>query len=643
VAVRYQVNPEQDFSPTAEQCRELVKRIQASSEFQRATRLREFLSYILERKLASCPEEITETLIGHRVYGRPAAYNSGDDSIVRTEARTLRQRLERYFSGEGAHEPIVLEIPRGGYVPVFHARTQSAPLPASLPLLPENRAQTGFTRRQWIWFGAAATGAGAILVSRSLPLGRSTDGAHGLLVAQSPGLVQLESSDSQLTLAFQRAKQRALSCVYSGDPVGDWYAIRPDGKSNVFCMRDVSHQSVGAAVLGLNGHTANMLRRFAQSVAKSRDWCGYWIITKDGFPAPQTYNSDADFGYCLPASFDVMRACYRQFLWTGDPSYQDSVFSNFYERTVINYVETWDQDRDGIMENLRRPRVKPTYLQGGDLRLLRGADLVAAQYAGYLTYAAMQESKGNSGSLSQRLAQDYRNKANALRGRYNAEWWNAAQNRFYSGVLPNGSFAPDHVPECNLYSLSFGIPEDGLKTEAALDDLQSNLPKFPGAYSYIPEVLYHYGRNDRAYSFLQEIADPNFFGNDAGEVAFAVVGAVATGLMGLTADASKSIVETFPRLSKPLEWVKLSHVPVVHNEITVEHHGIGQTTFSNNAGPALQWRATFPVLEAGKSSRIVVDGVPAAAQLERRANQQPAISALVPVRAGQSRTAKYIA
>src|SRR5216684_1818172 len=104
------------------ECRALVQRILGSKEFQRTTRLRDFLLYVVERKLAAAPQEITEALIGQRVFGRPSTYNPGDDSIVRTEARNLRQRLERYFAGEGAAEPILLEIPKGGYVPVFRPR-----------------------------------------------------------------------------------------------------------------------------------------------------------------------------------------------------------------------------------------------------------------------------------------------------------------------------------------------------------------------------------------------------------------------------------------------------------------------------------------------------------------------------------------
>ena len=628
MASRFQIDPGQiDRELPDDQCRELVRRIAASTEFQRATKQREFLLYVVDHKLAGRPENVTEALIGHRVYGRPATYDSGNDSIVRTEARTLRKRLQRYFDTEGQAEPVVMDIPRGGYLPVFRPRVESSP--------PRPR----ITRRQWIWSGAAAAaGAAAVIGWRNRPFARSQEDAPNRI----PGLVQLESSDSQLNLAFQQAKQRALSCVYTGDPVGDWYATKPDGGSNVFCMRDVSHQSAGAAVLGLTRHTANMLRRFAQSIARSRDWCGYWIITKDGFAAPSAYNSDNDFGYCLPANFDVLRTCHRQFLWTGDPGYQSADFLNFYEHTAKDYPATWDQDHDGIMENLRRPRVHASYY-AQEPHFLTGADLVAAQYAGYLTYAAMQDAIGGEGSLSKRLARDYRDKATALRKRFNSEWWNPAQNRFYSGILPDRTFAADLVSECNVYALLFGIPEDGPKTEASLNTLESDRPKFPGAYSYTPEVLYRYDRNDRAYSLLLEIAGPNFFGKDAGEVAFAVVGAVSTGLMGLAPDASKSTIETLPRLSESLKWAKLVHVPVMRNEITIEHRGTHESTLTNSAGPALQWKVSFPAVESGKPPHIAVDGVATPASRERRANSQPVVSTVVSVGPGQSRSARYLA
>ena len=154
-------------------------------------------------------------------------------------------------------------------------------------------------------------------------------------------------------------------------------------------------------------------------------------------------------------------------------------------------------------------------------------------------------------------------------------------------------------------------------------------------------MLYRYGRNDRAYASLLEIAGDSFFGKDQGEVAFAVIGAVATGLMGLTPDGPKSTVETLPRLAEALKWAKLAHVPVLRNEIVIEHRGIRESTFTNSAGPAIQWKIAFPLTAPVSSPSIVVDGVPTAAAIEWRPDRQPVVSTVVPVAPGKSRTASY--
>lgn len=60
------------------------------------------------------------------VFQRAAGYNSSEDSIVRTHARLLRQKLAEYFSSEGAHEDVVIEIPKGHYLPVFRSRQPGA-------------------------------------------------------------------------------------------------------------------------------------------------------------------------------------------------------------------------------------------------------------------------------------------------------------------------------------------------------------------------------------------------------------------------------------------------------------------------------------------------------------------------------------
>src|SRR5260370_13996631 len=102
---------------------ELVQRVAASAGFRRAARAREFLLYVCARALEHHTDEISEQQIGTHVFGRPADYNSGDDNVVRAQARVLRTKLEQYFAGEEGHaEPIVITIPKGTYVPVFEPR-----------------------------------------------------------------------------------------------------------------------------------------------------------------------------------------------------------------------------------------------------------------------------------------------------------------------------------------------------------------------------------------------------------------------------------------------------------------------------------------------------------------------------------------
>jgi hypothetical protein len=102
----------------------IVERIVSSQHFKTSPRLCQFLQYVADCAIRESPEEATEQQIGIRVFGRLPGYNSSEDSIVRTHARLLRQKLEAYFSQEGAAEPIVVEMPKGHYLPVFTHRSE---------------------------------------------------------------------------------------------------------------------------------------------------------------------------------------------------------------------------------------------------------------------------------------------------------------------------------------------------------------------------------------------------------------------------------------------------------------------------------------------------------------------------------------
>jgi len=100
----------------------LAQRIAVSRSIGRSPLLSEFLLYVCDRHIQDKVSDLTEQRIGVNVFGRNEGYNSNDDNIVRTYARTLRKRIEEYFATEGKHEDLKLEIPRGAYVPVFVSR-----------------------------------------------------------------------------------------------------------------------------------------------------------------------------------------------------------------------------------------------------------------------------------------------------------------------------------------------------------------------------------------------------------------------------------------------------------------------------------------------------------------------------------------
>jgi hypothetical protein len=222
--------------------------------------------------------------------------------------------------------------------------------------------------------------------------------------------------------------------------------------------------------------------------------------------------------------------------------------------------------------------------------------------------------------------------------RYNTEWWDPIQNRHYSTMLGDHRFYQGYVPESSLFALLFGLTEDGLKTDAALDSLEKNRPEFDQELSYYPEILFRYGRNDSAYRYLLELTDPNFRGRGMPEIVFAVIGATATELAGISPDARQQMVETLSRLPKTVEWVKLLRVPVLQNKVTVLHKGLAETTFTNQAGPPVRWKASFALPSNNTRTRLLLDGKPVRSNIEQGINRQPVISVIVPVGSGQTRT-----
>ena len=116
--------------PDLNACWELAERIAASSHLRRSTRLRDLLLFICRRHLKEGCTLLREHEIGIEVFGRAPKYDTNVDNIVRANVSELRKRIDAYFENEGKHEVLLLELPRGSYLPIFSFRP-AVPIAAS--------------------------------------------------------------------------------------------------------------------------------------------------------------------------------------------------------------------------------------------------------------------------------------------------------------------------------------------------------------------------------------------------------------------------------------------------------------------------------------------------------------------------------
>jgi hypothetical protein len=100
-----------------------------SEAFSRSARHSRFLRFICETTLTGEASKLNEYLIAHTVFDRGAEYSSGEDSVVRRQAYSLRQKLKDYYAEEGKDHPVRIELPTGRYVPTFQFRQPSGATP----------------------------------------------------------------------------------------------------------------------------------------------------------------------------------------------------------------------------------------------------------------------------------------------------------------------------------------------------------------------------------------------------------------------------------------------------------------------------------------------------------------------------------
>lgn len=410
------------------------------------------------------------------------------------------------------------------------------------------------------------------------------------------GQIEFKCNDETLNEGFIWAKKQALEYAHEGDLVGNWYEAALPGRQ-AFCMRDVSHHITGAHYLGLDSHSRNMLLRFAQNMAESRDFCSFWEITKDYAPAKADYRSDAEFWYNLPANFDVLDACWRAYKLTGDKSYINSYdLNHFYDVTVHEYVERWDHDGDGVPDRavFGNFRGIPSYdEQQGMEQAVVAADLIAAQIRGYLSYAALAKLRGINAEKSVKEAQ-------RLKQELTKNWWDSNSNSFFSAKLKDGSFVSTlGSPHLLAY---FNVIEDTKKLHTLLEKIHADALQgvIVELMSHYPEIFYKNADKEKGLYWLLRCIDPKLERREYPEVSFAAVGAYIECLMGISPDASAAAITTVNHLPAHIHAAEIKNCPVFGGTIDYTYAN-GIFTLKNHTGQELLWNGC-PVADGESKS-----------------------------------------
>ncbi|WP_158750707.1 hypothetical protein [Acidobacterium sp. S8] len=118
--------------PSVEECKEQVRRVIRSTTFRNAATLQLLLQFLTDKTITGSADVLKEYTIGVEALGRKPDFDPKIDPIVRVQSHRLRVKLKEYYEAEGSGDPILIQFPKGHYVPTFET------MPATLPVLTDS-------------------------------------------------------------------------------------------------------------------------------------------------------------------------------------------------------------------------------------------------------------------------------------------------------------------------------------------------------------------------------------------------------------------------------------------------------------------------------------------------------------------------
>ncbi|WP_432892165.1 hypothetical protein ACQPYH_16235 [Kribbella sp. CA-245084] len=375
-------------------------------------------------------------------------------------------------------------------------------------------------------------------------------------------MLTLTSSSTYVEDAFAWARKRALDWVQTGtgNLPSYWagYPSRP-----MFYSRDVCHQAAGAHLLGLDAENFAMFRHFARSATPARKWFPIWAFHFDGRIAALDYHDDEHFVREIPAVFDLTYRALEQYDWTGDRRWiDDPDLAAYYRHSVGEFVEAHDADGDGIPEAGGTADIflgTATYNER-EAPLFVAGDGLATQYAVLRKLGRHAE-------------------ADRIQATY-GKWWNG--DHFARGITKDGLDFDWGLESHTLVPL-FGLSGD----ERFLDYLEGQMESHPPlnieSFSYWPEFLFKYGRDESAWRWTKHLIDSR---DDYPEISFTVVEHLVAGLLGIRPDAPNAGLSITSHLPTEIDDLIVDNLPIGAWTIRIHQESRHATEVTVHSGAA---------------------------------------------------------